>query len=85
MGKGLLSMALSPTMDKTPTSDDVSSTSRAAKRRAKPGGGSARGARVASNSTQQQRQRARLWDRIKDAEDCLIELTGDDGAELKAE
>ena len=44
----------------------------------------ARGARVASNSKQQQRQRARMWDRMKDAEECLIELAGDDGAELKA-
>jgi hypothetical protein len=37
------------------------------------------------NSTQRQRQRARMWDRMKDTEECLIELAGDNGAELKAE
>jgi len=44
MGKGLLSMALSPTMESPQHPMMSSSTSRAAKRRVKPGGGS--GARV---------------------------------------
>jgi len=26
-----------------------------------------------------------MWDCMKDAEECLIELAGDDGAELKSE
>jgi hypothetical protein len=34
---------------------------------------------------QQQQQQARMWDHMKDAEKCLIELAGDDGAELKSE
>ena len=34
---------------------------------------------------QQQQQQARMWDRMKNAEECLTELAGDDVAELKAE
>ena len=73
-GEGAVIYGIQSYNGESPTSDDVFQHVKGCKRRVNlVVEVCARGARVASNSTQQQWQRASMWDHMKDAEVCLIE------------